>query len=753
MDSTRSTSTRRENSTGTKRQVPKSPNLSPSRPDHSASFRSKRAKYATAACVECKRRKLKCIKDAGASDCRRCEAGEIACSLGKDERERAPRPTEDESRFEKLEREMADLRNQVTRLAGILERGQVPDALGQAVDSGTTPGQTSVVSAGLKELKEPQFIGTTRPAFGLTVARAALSGMDEIADESSSEGGSIPEERAPAKNSSMVLQPASTDPLLRMPRATVSEMLGIFRKEVESIYPVLDTSVLQQRLPEMMNQFARDYPAKFDGSIAHKDIHLLKAVVATALSLENQGRSELSAQLISSFEDDALRVTSPSDVDLQEIQTMTIMSIYFFFCDEELFAYRCIGIAARMVLELGLHRWRSVQENYPDPEHRSQAIRVFWCVYVLDRRWSFGTGLSFALIDRDIDPQLPQPPSDLKYFRCLVAHGKLCSKVWDAIPQYGSPTDAIPPDVVLTLDTEIQTWFSHIPEDLQLAFAQLGNPSAQEAKSWSPQHPSYLLYLRGNYLRSLIHRHYVLSTSAINENSAKASLAVDIARDSIQILVRLSDGSKLYKRHWVAYNYFLVSAISILLLAVCNAPAQFAQRCRGDFFKAIALVRKSSRLSLQGRRLWSSLRDLIPRLRHLGLAKESTHARDTTQSAAPGPYDISLGVTNVPHSHHNSQPNPISHNTQSHVADPLHTSSIDRWPAMDFSTEFNDSTPDMSRMGDDLLGIFDVFGRRYVDWSDVGDVYGQGHAADFQGDIPFPEDTADEISRHFMGLF
>jgi regulator of sirC expression with transglutaminase-like and TPR domain len=39
------------------------------------------------------------------------------------------------------------------------------------------------------------------------------------------------------------------------------------------------------------------------------------------------------------------------------------------------------------------------------------AARVFWVIYVLDRRWSFGTSLSFALVDRDIDPELPEPVS------------------------------------------------------------------------------------------------------------------------------------------------------------------------------------------------------------------------------------------------------------------------------------------------------------------------------------------------------
>lgn len=62
-----------------------------------------------------------------------------------------------------------------------------------------------------------------------------------------------------------------------------------------------------------------------------------------------------------------------------------------------------------MVLEMGLHRRRSLQENYPEPDRRALAIRVLWCIYALDRRWSFGTGLSFVLIDRDMDPSLPEP--------------------------------------------------------------------------------------------------------------------------------------------------------------------------------------------------------------------------------------------------------------------------------------------------------------------------------------------------------
>ncbi|KAM0542155.1 hypothetical protein ACHAO7_010118 [Fusarium culmorum] len=86
-----------------------------------------------------------------------------------------------------------------------------------------------------------------------------------------------------------------------------------------------------------------------------------------------------------------------------------MLSIYYFHSGEELLAWRTIGIAAREALEMGLHRKRSLLDNFKDTDSRRLATRVFWCVYVLDRRWSFGTSLSFALVDKDIDPELPKP--------------------------------------------------------------------------------------------------------------------------------------------------------------------------------------------------------------------------------------------------------------------------------------------------------------------------------------------------------
>jgi hypothetical protein len=83
--------------------------------------------------------------------------------------------------------------------------------------------------------------------------------------------------------------------------------------------------------------------------------------------------------------------------------------MYHFHCDEEALAWRIIGQVARMCIELGLHRRDSLFKVVTDEEERSNAIQLFWSIYVLDRRWSFGTGMPFALQDVDIDPNLPEP--------------------------------------------------------------------------------------------------------------------------------------------------------------------------------------------------------------------------------------------------------------------------------------------------------------------------------------------------------
>jgi hypothetical protein len=81
-----------------------------------------------------------------------------------------------------------------------------------------------------------------------------------------------------------------------------------------------------------------------------------------------------------------------------------------------------------------------------------------------------------------------------------------------------------------------------------------------------------LRYLHGNYVRCLIRRHHVLSSSALEKDAEDSFLAVNAAQDSIRAIVDLHNNGDLYVRQQVAYTFFLANSVSILLLTVCHAP-------------------------------------------------------------------------------------------------------------------------------------------------------------------------------------
>jgi hypothetical protein len=101
--------------------------------------------------------------------------------------------------------------------------------------------------------------------------------------------------------------------------------------------------------------------------------------------------------------------------------------MYHFTRDDEGLAWRMIGLAARHCLELGLHRRETYATLFPDPDEQASAIRIFWSVYVLDRRWSLGTGMPFALQDADLDHNLPKPVRSRSCTSLQTYHVKLTS--------------------------------------------------------------------------------------------------------------------------------------------------------------------------------------------------------------------------------------------------------------------------------------------------------------------------------------
>jgi len=263
---------------------------------------------------------------------------------------------------------------------------------------------------------QPSFQGPTSPAFSLGLARSSLQSMGITegapADDAAAQDHLVAElARAQKAN------PHATgkDPLYSVTKEEALRLCTLYEDEVGLMNPIVDIQDVKGHASIMYTMM--DAAARVLGTAHHPNdtiqdegTDLLRLVLAIALVLEGTGQSELGTRLFDSVNS----VKNYRNVDapiLKDIQIVILMSIYHFHIDNEDMAWRIIGLASRLALELGLHRVETYDKHFPSEPLRSRALEVFWSIYVLDRRWSYGTGRGFALQDTDFVQTLPRPVS------------------------------------------------------------------------------------------------------------------------------------------------------------------------------------------------------------------------------------------------------------------------------------------------------------------------------------------------------
>jgi hypothetical protein len=298
-------------------------------------------------------------------------------------------------------------------------------------------------------------------------------------------------------------------------------------------------------------------------------------------------------------------------------------------------------------------------------------------------------------------------------------------------------------DACSYLDFQIQQWMKSIPEDLRLNRPLTEDISGNESRS--DQRLKVLLYVRGNHMRILIHRHTILSATSISKDLAGAQLAVDIAKDTIQVLAHLDRYTSIYHSQQMCFNYFLVSALAALFLAVCHAPSQFSQSCRDEFYMALDLVKTFSTKSFVSRRLWKKIKDLKHIGPQLGLA-----SRRGERSGEPG-----KGIV---------QPSPATTSTntlsQQFIADGSPGWQLAMSSDCNISPSF---LQDGSQMSYELTNLFEAAGRPFMSHAEANITGHQGEdlgsavqpldGLPTLGEELFSFENNEEVSRIMSELF
>jgi hypothetical protein len=283
---------------------------------------------------------------------------------------------------------------------------------------------------------KPEFEGPASSAYSFSVGKSTLKtmGVQPDMEHSSKE----PESALNSPGPSPRLQPQALqpvlDPLQQIGLDEALRLLAVYEEELDGIYPFLDVAKMVDFVHLLYAHFQNPSSSKqrlneSTPNLDPRDTDILKMVLAQVLTVEGLGSSILAEQIVESVDAKVIRRLRTMRADIKDVKISAlqvnkfpfqflsiwltcIQSIYYFHCDEELVAWRTIGFAVRLALEMGLHRTESLFKRFPNPQERSWATKVFWCIYVLDRRWSFGTGMPFSLDQKDIDPELPEPVSD-----------------------------------------------------------------------------------------------------------------------------------------------------------------------------------------------------------------------------------------------------------------------------------------------------------------------------------------------------
>lgn len=211
-------------------------------------------------------------------------------------------------------------------------------------------------------------------------------------------------------------------PILEVGYEEAKRYLAVFRHEVYPMYPCVNLDTINKNLDTLFTAFSPTASGQPQcvSELELIDVEILKLVLADAMSTEENNTSrlcliwtvdELMKQEKVEVEDvimGALLVSLTWRELTLKVNPMLISSqtIYYILRDEGVKAWRVAGCAAKLCVELGLHRARS-PTNADATTQEERFLRIlFCCVYDLDNRSSFTASLPSTLHDRDIEDEV-----------------------------------------------------------------------------------------------------------------------------------------------------------------------------------------------------------------------------------------------------------------------------------------------------------------------------------------------------------
>jgi hypothetical protein len=333
--------------------------------------RSKRSRYISIACNECKRRKIKCN---GENPCARCGNLSLECVYApncctnnfKD----SPEYKNFSDQMSALQAQTASMQNQLKNMSTmqtqvdtlqaqvnfllsnlnalrssvgqetfteseVYTRSQVKQAPTSAVATPQpTPIDPMLQQGGPSRhaiMNQPRFQGPTSPAFSLGLARSSLqsmgiTGAEDAADEYSAAQENLPIE-APRPPQPPAQKPVQ-DPLMLLSKDEVQRLCSVYEDEIGVMNPIVDISQVKSQASFLYTLWEKHSHHLPTGAppmgIKEEGNDILRLILAIGLVAEGYGQSELGQKLFDSV-DQAKNFRMVNSPTMKDVRVVVLM--------------------------------------------------------------------------------------------------------------------------------------------------------------------------------------------------------------------------------------------------------------------------------------------------------------------------------------------------------------------------------------------------------------------------------------------
>ncbi|PCD39304.1 hypothetical protein FGRA07_00575 [Fusarium graminearum] len=443
-------------------------------------------------------------------------------------------------------------------------------------------------------------------------------------------------------------------------------VLQLWDEEVGLQYPLLNVRQLLEDIDAAKQDAAS--PKLSPGTNHQYAADITFLVLAVISCIKDASAVEVADPAIQELYGTVLVQVHTGQVKREPLVLLLLTAVYSFLVDREVLAWRTTGTVLRLLQELDCEDGNGHDNEIDD--------RFFWTVYTLDRRWSFGTGLPFALSDTDITRKTKPDDGSISsaYLHQMISYCGIASDVRKSLLS-PSPSAASSTSTRDFLEFRVLQWQQNLPERLRFQGPQDIFDSSKETRG--EYRLRLLLYLRANQMRIVIHRKFATRSEMDPLGPLSTRTMIEVAQATIHVLLAVARETDIYYAQHKTFNHFLETALSSLLLVMCSPEASNYSSCLTDVFMAMEFIGQLAKRSPISEKLKNKLQGIQQLIFEAnGQSLRPSHvqkmARDTTTLEAPSQ------INNAGASMNSEPRRSVAHLEQGDVL----TNPLSTWPAV-----------------------------------------------------------------------